>query len=56
MQVLLATGNASKLTELRRILAGEPGLEGVEVLGLADVPTYPEPAETELTFEGNALL
>ena len=27
-----------------------------QVLGLADVPAYPEPAETERTFEGNALL
>ena len=28
----------------------------VEVLGLADVAPYPEPAETERTFAGNALL
>jgi XTP/dITP diphosphohydrolase len=28
----------------------------VEVLGLADVIRYPEPPETERTFEGNALL
>ena len=28
----------------------------IEVLGLADVDPYPEPAETERTFEGNALL
>ena len=26
------------------------------MLGLADVPAYPEPAETERTFEGNALI
>ena len=26
------------------------------LLGLADVRSYPEPEETELTFEGNALL
>ena len=56
MQVLLATGNEKKLVELRRILAAEPGLEDIEVLGLDDVPAYPEPVETELTFEGNALL
>jgi XTP/dITP diphosphohydrolase len=55
VQVLLATGNAAKLIELRRILAAEPGLTDVEVLGLDDVPAYPEPVETELTFEGNAL-
>ena len=28
----------------------------VQVLGLADLPAYPEPAETERTFAGNALL
>ncbi len=53
-RVLLATRNAKKLTELRRILA--PQLAGVEVLGLDDVAPYEEPAETEPTFEGNALL
>ncbi|XSS48314.1 non-canonical purine NTP pyrophosphatase [Propionibacteriaceae bacterium Y2011] len=29
---------------------------GVRVLGLADVAHYPEPAETESTFAGNAIL
>lgn len=52
--VVLATHNAKKLVELRRIVA-EAEL-GVRVLGLDDVPEYPEPAETEWTFEGNALL
>jgi XTP/dITP diphosphohydrolase len=52
--VVLATLNAKKLTELRRITA--VAAPTVEVLGLADVPAYPEPAETETTFEGNALL
>ena len=53
-RVVIATRNAKKLAELRRILAeaGSP----VEVLGLDDVAVYPEPAETERTFEGNALL
>lgn len=51
-QVLLATNNAKKLVELRRVCEHE----GIEVLGLADVPSYPEPAETEDTFAGNALL
>ena len=53
-QVVLATNNPKKLAELRRILnsAGLP----VEVLGLRDVATYPEPEETERTFEGNAFL
>ncbi|MGJ9421791.1 RdgB/HAM1 family non-canonical purine NTP pyrophosphatase [Aeromicrobium sp. CF3.5] len=53
-QVVLASNNAKKLAELRRIL--EPLVPGVEVLGLADVAAYPEPAETEATFEGNALI
>jgi XTP/dITP diphosphohydrolase len=52
--VVLATNNAKKLAELRRIV-GEAAA-GVQVLGLADVSPYPEPEETELTFEGNALL
>jgi len=53
-RVVLATNNAKKLAELRRIVASVAPT--VEVLGLADVPPYPEPVETELTFEGNALL
>jgi XTP/dITP diphosphohydrolase len=50
----LASRNPKKIEELRRILAGS--LPELEVLGLADVPPYDEPAETEATFEGNALL
>ncbi len=53
-KVLLATNNAKKLTELRRIVA-EQGLD-VEILSLRDVEAYPEPAETEWSFEGNALI
>jgi XTP/dITP diphosphohydrolase len=53
-RVLLASNNQKKLEELRRILT--PIVPGVEVLGLADVASYEEPAETEPTFEGNALL
>jgi XTP/dITP diphosphohydrolase len=52
--VVLATNNAKKLAELRRIVRA--GAADVEVLALADVAPYPEPAETETTFEGNALL
>lgn len=59
-QVVLATGNAKKLVELRRIVAEHPAVTSGEVdiavLGLADVDSYPEPAETERTFEGNALI
>jgi XTP/dITP diphosphohydrolase len=53
-KVLLASNNQKKLEELRRIL--EPIVPGIQVLGLADVTPYEEPAETEPTFEGNALL
>jgi XTP/dITP diphosphohydrolase len=53
-QVLLATRNLKKLDELRRILAAA-ALTGVDVLGLADVPDFPEAPETGATFEDNAL-
>lgn len=53
-KVLLATHNAKKLVELRRILV--PVMPGIEVLGLDDVTSYDEPVETEPTFAGNALL
>ena len=55
-QVVLATRNAKKLVELRRILAGVEALADIDVLGLSDVALFDEPAETELTFAGNALL
>jgi XTP/dITP diphosphohydrolase len=53
-QVFLASRNAKKLVEMRRILV--EFVPDVEVLGLDDVATYDEPAETENTFAGNALL
>lgn len=54
MKVVLASHNAKKLDELRRIL--EPIAPDIQVLGLGDVAAYPEPVETEPTFEGNALI
>jgi XTP/dITP diphosphohydrolase len=54
-RLLLATCNARKLDELRRILAAS-GVDGLQVLGLADVPEFPQSPETEPTFEGNALV
>jgi XTP/dITP diphosphohydrolase len=53
-RLLLATRNAGKLAELRRLL--ETAVPGVEVIGLRDVPDYPEAPETGATFEENALL
>jgi XTP/dITP diphosphohydrolase len=51
VKFLLATRNAKKLIELRRILA-----DSVELVGLNDVTSYPEAPESGLTFEENALL
>jgi XTP/dITP diphosphohydrolase len=53
-QVFLASRNAKKLVEMRRIL--QSFVSDVVVLGLDDVTPYDEPAETEPTFAGNALL
>jgi XTP/dITP diphosphohydrolase len=53
-RVLLASRNAKKLGELRRILAAEH-VGGVEIVGLDDVPAFPEAPETGATFEENAL-
>ena len=53
-RVVLATNNAHKLAELRRIIGA--AAPDIEVLGLADLPRYPEPAETGRTFADNALL
>jgi XTP/dITP diphosphohydrolase len=53
-KLLLATRNAGKLAELRRLL--EAAVPGVEVVGLRDVEEYPEAPETGATFAENALL
>lgn len=52
--IVVATHNAKKAAELHRVLAAA-GIDA-EVKGLDEVPAYPEPAETERTFEGNALI
>ncbi|HEX6968245.1 MAG TPA: RdgB/HAM1 family non-canonical purine NTP pyrophosphatase [Micromonosporaceae bacterium] len=56
MKLLLATRNVKKLAELRRILAETLPAGAVELVGLDDVPAYPEAPETGLTFAENALL
>jgi XTP/dITP diphosphohydrolase len=53
-QVLLASRNGKKLVELQRIISAHA--TGIELVGLADVPEYPEVPETGLTFGENALL
>jgi XTP/dITP diphosphohydrolase len=53
-RLLLATRNPGKLAELQRLL--ESAVPGVTVVGLRDVPEYPEAPETGATFAENALL
>ncbi|MBF6299227.1 RdgB/HAM1 family non-canonical purine NTP pyrophosphatase [Nocardia amamiensis] len=53
-RLLVASRNAKKLNELRRIL-DEAGVAGIEIVGLDDVPPYDEAPETGATFEENAL-
>lgn len=48
-RILLATRNAKKLDELQRILGRQ-----VTVLGLGDVPEFPQEPETGATFQENA--
>lgn len=50
VRLVLATHNAHKVDELRRILG--PGLEGIELIGYDG----PEPVEDGATFEENALI
>jgi XTP/dITP diphosphohydrolase len=53
-RVFLASRNAKKLVEMRRILAEH--VPGIQVVGLDDVPAYDEPVEDQPSFAGNALL
>jgi XTP/dITP diphosphohydrolase len=53
-RVFLASRNAKKLGEMRRILAEH--MPGLEVVGLDDVTSYDEPVEDQPTFAGNALV
>ncbi|HVE99455.1 MAG TPA: RdgB/HAM1 family non-canonical purine NTP pyrophosphatase [Mycobacteriales bacterium] len=57
-RVVLATRNPGKVVELRRILAEEPALAGVDVelVGLEEFPDAPDVEETGTTFAENALL
>lgn len=50
MRLLIATRNAHKLAEIREMLPG------IELVGTADWPDVPDPAETGSTFEANAAI
>ncbi|GAA1462627.1 non-canonical purine NTP pyrophosphatase [Williamsia maris] len=52
--LLLASRNAKKLAELRRLMVTE-AIEGIDVVGLDEVPPFDEAPETGETFEANAL-
>jgi XTP/dITP diphosphohydrolase len=54
IRIVLATHNAKKGVEMQRIF-DRAGLDA-KVVGLDEVAPYPEPAETERTFAGNALI
>jgi XTP/dITP diphosphohydrolase len=51
-RVVLATRNAHKVAELKRILAAYD----IDLVGLDEFPTVPDVAETGATFADNALL
>jgi XTP/dITP diphosphohydrolase len=53
-RILLASRNAKKLGEMRRIVV--PALADVEVIGLDDVDPYAEVPESGATFADNALI
>ncbi|WP_061007272.1 RdgB/HAM1 family non-canonical purine NTP pyrophosphatase [Mycolicibacterium mucogenicum] len=53
-ELLVASRNAKKLAELRRVLDAA-GITGLTLLSLDDVPAFPEAPETGATFEENAL-
>ncbi|SDD68776.1 XTP/dITP diphosphohydrolase [Mycolicibacterium neoaurum] len=53
-RLLVASRNAKKLAELRRVLDAA-GIDGVELVSLSEVPEFDEAPETGATFEENAL-
>ncbi|MBY6364299.1 RdgB/HAM1 family non-canonical purine NTP pyrophosphatase [Rhodococcoides corynebacterioides] len=55
VRLLVASRNPKKLAELRRVLDGA-AVEGIDLVGLDEVPEYPETPETGATFEENALI
>ena len=54
VELLVASRNAKKLAELRRILDAAQ-VDGIALVGLDEVAPFDEAPETAETFEGNAL-
>lgn len=52
--VVVATGNAHKLIEIKAIL--EPAMPGVRFIALGELGDYPDPDETGSTFTENAVI
>ena len=52
--VVVATGNAHKVTEIEAILS--PVMDGVRFLTLGELGDYPDPVEDGQTFHDNALI
>lgn len=55
VRLLVASRNAKKLAELRRVLESA-GIVGIEPVGLDEVPEFPEEPEDGATFADNALI
>ena len=51
----MASRNAKKLNELRRVLA-EANVTGIDLVGLDEVPPFDETPETGAAFEANAVV
>ena len=54
--IVVATGNAHKLTEIEAILGKTPQLKGMRFVALGELGDYPDPEETGADFFENALI
>lgn len=54
--IVVATGNAHKLTEIEAILGAVPALEGLQFVALGELGDFPDPEENGSDFYENALI
>ncbi|MBR1829253.1 MAG: RdgB/HAM1 family non-canonical purine NTP pyrophosphatase [Atopobiaceae bacterium] len=54
--IVVATGNAHKLTEIEAILGATPALEGMRFVALGELGDFPDPVEDGDDFFENALI